>query len=160
MIDSSRFDAVQVYYNLLNPTADKGAGAGWNTTDFDGLLHRCKAQDMGVMGIRIFAAGHLATTERHGREVPITANAESTAEEARAAAALAVLASEAGTPAQKALRFGLACPLLSTVVVGIGETWHLDEALAAAEMGPLSASAISRLEALWQSHPAFRGQTP
>ena len=156
VIDSGRFDAVQIYYNLLNPTADKGAGPGWNTTDFDGLLHRCAAQDMGVMGIRIFAAGHLATTERHGREVAITANAENAAEEARAAAALAVLASETGTPAQKALRFGLACPLLSTIVVGIGETWHLDEALAAAEMGPLSDSAIARLEGLWRSHPAFR----
>ncbi len=156
VIDSSRFDAAQVYYNLLNPTADKGAGSGWNSTDFDGLLHRCAAQHMGVMGIRVFAAGHLATTERHGREVSVTANAENAAEEVRAAAALAALASEAGTPAQKALRFGLACPLLSTIVVGIGETWHLDEALAAAEMGPLSAAAIARLEDLRRSHPAFR----
>ena len=156
VIDGGRFDAAQIYYNLLNPTAAKGAGPGWNTTDFGGLLHRCAAQNMGVMGIRVFAAGHLATTERHGREVAITANAENAAEEARAAAALAVLASETGTPAQKALRFGLACPLLSTIVVGIGETWHLDEALAAAEMGPLSASAIARLEGLWRSNPAFR----
>jgi D-threo-aldose 1-dehydrogenase len=157
VIDSGRFDAVQIYYNLLNPTADKSSGPGWNTTDFDGLLHKCAAQDMGVMGIRIFAAGHLATTERHGREVAVTSNAEDAAEEVRAAATLAALASEAGTPAQKALRFGLACPLLSTIVVGIGETWHLEEALAAAEMGPLSATAIVGLEDLRRSHPAFRG---
>jgi L-glyceraldehyde 3-phosphate reductase len=156
VIDSGRFDAVQIYYNLLNPTADKGAGPGWSTTDFDGLLHRCVAQDMGVMGIRVFAGGHLASAERHGREVAITANAENAAEEARASAAFEVLASEPGTPAQKALRFGLACPLLSTVVVGIGETWHLDEALAAAEMGPLSGAATGALEVLWQSHWTFR----
>ena len=143
MIDSGRFDVVQIYYNLLNPTAMAGAGAGWNSTDFDGLLHRCAAKDMGVMDIRIFAAGHLATTERHGREMPITANAESAAEEPRAKAALDLLGSQYGTPAQAALRFGLACPLLSTIVVGIGETWHLDQALAAAEMGPLPASAHS-----------------
>jgi D-threo-aldose 1-dehydrogenase len=157
VIDSGRFDAVQIYYNLLNPTADKGAGPGWNTTDFDGLLHRCAAQDMGVMGIRVFAGGHLASAERHGREVAITANAENAAEEARAKAALAALAPEPGTPAQKALRFGLACPLLSTIVVGIGETWHLEEALAAAAMGPLSGSATAALKALWEGHPAFRG---
>ena len=89
MIDSSRFDAVQIYYNLLNPTAMASAGPGWNSTDFDGLLNRCAAQDMGVMGIRILAAGHLASSERHGREVAITANAEDAAEEARAKAALA-----------------------------------------------------------------------
>mgnify|MGYP000250165263 CR=1 FL=1 len=33
--------------------------------------------------------------------------------------------------------------LLSTIVVGIGETWHLEEAVAAEKMGPLSASASS-----------------
>ena len=156
VIDSGRFDAVQVYYNLLNPTAMTPAGPGWNTTDFNGLLHRCAAQNMGVMGIRIFAAGHLASSERHGREVAITANAEDAVEEARAKAALAVLGSQHGTGAQAALRFGLACPLLSTIVVGIGETWHLDQALAAAEMGPLSKETLQALEDLRRQHPAFR----
>jgi D-threo-aldose 1-dehydrogenase len=156
VVDSSRFDVAQIYYNLLNPTALRSAGPGWNTTDFNGLLHRCAAQDMGVMGIRIFAAGHLASSERHGREVAITVNAENAAEEARARAAWDVLGTTHGSRAQTALRFGLACPLLSTIVVGIGETWHLDEALAAAEMGPLPGSAMADLERLWASHPAFR----
>jgi D-threo-aldose 1-dehydrogenase len=156
VVDSGRFDVAQIYYNLLNPTAMSGAGPGWNTTDFDGLLHRCAAQDMGVMGIRIFAGGHLASKERHGREVAVTANAENAAEEARARAALDVLGSAYGTGAQAALRFGLACPLLSTIIVGIGEAWHLEDALAAAKMGPLSASAVHNLERLWHTHPAFR----
>lgn len=156
VVDSGRFDVAQVYYNLLNPTAAGSAGPKWNSTDFDGLLHRCAARDMGVMGIRVFAAGHLATTERHGREMPITANSESSAEETRAKAALEVLGSAHGTPAQAALRFGLASPLLSTIVVGIGESWHLDEALAAAEKGPLPASAIQTLEKLRATNPAFR----
>lgn len=158
VIDSGRFDAVQIYYNLLNPTAMASAGPGWNSTDFDGLLHRCAAQDMGVMGIRVFAGGHLASHERHGREVAITANAENTVEEARARTALDVLGSRYGTGAQAALRFGLACPLLSTIVVGIGETGHLDEALAAAAMGPLPKPALEALENLWRQHPAFRLQ--
>jgi aryl-alcohol dehydrogenase-like predicted oxidoreductase len=156
VIDSGRFDVAQIYYNLLNPTAAEAAGSGWNSTDFDGLLHRCAAKDMGVMGIRIFAAGHLATTERHGRELPITANSDTPAEEPRAAAAREVLGSQHGTPAQTALRFGLACPLLSTIVVGIGECWHLDQALAAAEMGPLPPAAVQALAELRRIHPAFR----
>ncbi len=156
VIDSGRFDVAQIYYNLLNPTAMTAAGPGWNSTDFNGLLHRCAAQSMGVMGIRVFAGGHLASSERHGREVAITANAENAAEEARAKAALAVLGSQHGSGAQAALRFGLACPLLSTIVVGIGETWHLEEALKAAEMGPLPQSAIHALEDLRRSDPAFR----
>jgi aryl-alcohol dehydrogenase-like predicted oxidoreductase len=156
VVDSSRFDVAQIYYNLLNPTALRSAGPGWNTTDFNGLLNRCAAQDMGVMAIRIFAAGHLASTERHGREVAITVNAENAAEEARAKAARDLLGHTYGTPAQAALRFGLGCPLLSTIEVGIGETWHLDEALAALDMGPLPASALDALEALRSTGPAFR----
>ncbi len=156
VIDSGRFDVAQIYYNLLNPTAMAAAGPGWNSTDFNGLLNRCAAQDMGVMNIRIFAAGYLATSERHGREMPITANAENAAEEARAKAALDALASERGNPAQKALRFGLACPLISTIVIGIAEAWHLDDALEAAEMGPLPPSALQALEQVRRTHPAFR----
>jgi L-glyceraldehyde 3-phosphate reductase len=156
VIDSGRFDAAQIYYNLLNPTAMTPAGPGWNTTDFDGLLQRCAAQDMGVMGIRVFAGSHLATRERHGREVAITANAENAAEAARAGAVWEVLGSAHGTGAQTALRFGLACPLLSTVVIGVGEPSHLDEAVAAAEMGPLPDTAVATLEKLWRTHPAFR----
>jgi aryl-alcohol dehydrogenase-like predicted oxidoreductase len=156
VIGSGRFDVVQVYYNLLNPTAMESAGPGWNSTDFDGLLHRCAAQDMGVMGIRVFAGGHLASRERHGREVAVTDNAENAAEETRAAAAMQVLGSEHGTGAQAALRFGLACPLLSTVVVGIGETWHLEEALQAAEVGPLPDRVLQRLAELRRTDKAFR----
>jgi len=156
VVDSGRFDVIQIYYNLLNPTALRPAGPGWNTTDFNGLLNRCAAQDMGVMGIRIFAAGHLASAERHGREVAITDNAENAAEEARAKAAQEVLAGAYGTPAQAALRFGLGCPLLSTIEVGIGETWHLDQALAAVAMGPLPAAAEEALEQLRATHKAFR----
>jgi len=108
------------------------------------------------MGICVLAAGHLATTERHGREIPITADAESRPR-SRAKVAFDVLGSRYGTPSQTALRFGLACPLISTIVVRIGETWHLDQPLAAAELGPLPASAMDELDDLRRTHPAFRG---
>jgi L-glyceraldehyde 3-phosphate reductase len=155
VIDSGRFDVAQVYYNMLNATAARPAEPGWNSTNFDGLLERCAVRDMGVMGIRIFAAGHLASNVRHGREMPITVNAENAAEEARARAALAVLGTRYGTAAQAALRFGLACNLLSTIVVGIGEPSHLEEAIAAEQMGPLPVDAVEKLETLRLSDAAF-----
>ena len=34
VVDSGRFDAAQVYYNLLNPSAAKGRGPTWNSADF------------------------------------------------------------------------------------------------------------------------------
>ena len=155
-VDSGRFDAIQVYYNLLNPTAARAAGAGWSSTDFGGLLEGCAAQDMGVMGIRIFAGGYLASTERHGREIPVTDNAEDSAEAARAEAVFAQLGEAHGTRAQTALRFGLACPQIATIVLGLAEGRHLTEALQAVEAGPLPEAAIEGLRAVWDGDPAFR----
>lgn len=153
VVRSGRFDVAQIYYNMLNPTAWRGR-TPWNSTDFDGLLRVCQEQDMGVMGIRIFAAGHLATNVRHGREIPITDHANDTAEEARARAIWAGLQAGDGAPAQAALRFGLACPALSTIVVGLGEQSHLDLAIEATEMGPLPAERLQAIEGIWDG-PAF-----
>lgn len=155
-VESDRFDVAQVYYNLLNPTAgidldDGGPDASsWSSTDFGGLLAACAAHDVGVMNIRILAAGVLATDVRHGREAPITANAEMETEEARARSLWATLGDRgAETRAQTAIRFGLAHPAVSTVVFGVAELTHVREALAAPGLGPLEEEALPALRRAW-----------
>ncbi len=142
IVRGGAYDVAQVYYNALNPTPATPAQGPWNTTDFNGLLDDCSKQDMGVMGIRIFAAGHLATDIRHGREIPITLNSEDRAEEARAAALAMAWGDSYGARAQAALRFGLGCDALSTIVVGLGELDHLRLAISAVAEGPLPPAAI------------------
>ena len=159
-VASSRFDMAQVYYNMLNPTAGfalgGGMGAGWSDSDFTGLLDACREHDVGVMNIRIFAAGVLAADERHGREIPITANAEMEAEEARARAVLDALGERGETRSQTAIRFGLSHPAVSTVVFGVAEMSHVHQALAAPGLGPLEEDALAALRRAWASD-AFRG---
>ena len=158
-IASGRFDMAQVYYNMLNPTAGFAlggdAGAGWSDSDFTGLLDACREHDVGVMNIRIFAAGVLAADERHGREIPITANAEMAAEEARARAVLDALGERGETRSQTAIRFGLSHPAVSTVVFGVAEMAHVHQALAAPGLGPLEEDALAALRRAWASD-AFR----
>ena len=158
---SGRFDVAQVYYNLLNPTAgiDLGneAGSTWSSTDFSGLLTTCVARDVGVMNIRILAAGVLATDERHGREGPITANAGMQAEEARARAVRTALGDRTETRAQTAVRFGLANPAVSTIVFGVADLSQVREALAAPGLGPLEEGALAALRRVWTADP-FRTQ--
>ena len=161
-VESGRFDVAQVYYNMLNPTAglgpggDDDSGAAWSSTDFGGLLAACTAHDVGVMNIRILAAGVLATDVRHGREAPITANAEMETEEARARTVRAALGDRgAETRAQTAIRFGLAQPAVSTIVFGVAELSHVREALAAPALGPLDEDALAALCRAWAGD-AFR----
>lgn len=149
LINSGRFDAAQVYYNLLNPSAARPMPARWTGHDFGNLMAACKAQGTAVMAIRVFAAGVLASDVRHGREVVITRAAELTTEERRTRAVLAALGDANGTRAQDALRFVLTNPDVSCAIIGLAEPAHLEEALSGAALGVLPQPALDALEELY-----------
>ena len=150
VVDSGRFDAAQVYYNLLNPSAGRATMPGrWTGQDFGGLMAACKAQGTAVMAIRVFAAGVLATDVRHGREVIVTQATDVPTEERRARAVFAALGNAYGTRAQAALRFVLANPDVACAIIGMAEPAHLEEALAGAALGALPRPALDALEAVY-----------
>ncbi|MCH8002007.1 MAG: aldo/keto reductase [Proteobacteria bacterium] len=148
-IGSGRFDSAQVYHNMINPSAARGLPAGYSGHDFTGVIEACRAVGAAVMNIRVLAAGVLATDARHGREVVITRGSEIPLEEKRAHAVFDRLGTEYGTRAQTALRFGLANPDVACVIFGLAELSHLEEALGAAEMGPLPQEALDELNTLY-----------
>lgn len=137
VLDSGRLDAVQVYYNMLNPSAGHAMPAGWGGQDFSGVIDACKRHDVGTMAIRVLAAGVLATDERHGREVIVTRDTDLDREQARARQLFERIGDAYGSRAQTAIRYALTNEALSTLVVGVATLEQLDEALAAIEAGPL-----------------------
>ena len=151
VIGSGRFDSAQVYYNLLNPSAGRRMPSAWTGHDFSGVIDACRANGVAVMAIRIFGAGVIATDERHGRESVLTANTSIAEEERKTRAVFEAIGTGEGTRAQVALRFVLSNPDVSCAVIGAAELHHIDEALRAAERGPLPASTLARLEALYAS---------
>jgi len=92
----------------------------------------------------------IATDERHGRESILVSNTTIAEEERKARAVLEAIGEGEGTRAQVALRFVLSNPDVSCAVIGSSELRHIDEALAAAERGPLPAATLARLEALYE----------
>ena len=148
-IRSGHFESAQVYYNAINPTAARAMPAGFSGHDFSGVIAACKAVGAAVMNIRIFAAGVLPTDLRHGREAVVTLGSDLEIEETRAHAVFARLGETYGTRAQTALRFGLANPDVACVIFGLAELAHLDEALAAAEKGPLPQEALDQLNTVY-----------
>ena len=151
LIESGRIDTAQIYYNLLNPSAGQAVGAGWSTTDFGRLIDACATHGVGVLGVRVFAAGVLATRERHGREMPLVPGAEIIMEEARAERVFEVLGSAHGSRAQAALRFALGHAGIASVVLGLSAVAELEEAIAAAGMGGLSAASLAGLARLYEN---------
>jgi len=152
VVDSGRFDAAQLYYNLLNPSAGRVMPPSWVGHNFSQLITACQAQGTAVMAIRVFAAGVLATDVRHGREVIITRGTDIAAEEQRARAVFSALGDAYGTRAQTALRFVLTNPDVACAIIGLAEHRHLEEALAGAQAGPLPQPALDQLEALYATN--------
>lgn len=151
VIASGRFDSAQVYYNILNPSAGQDMPPAWHGHDFRGLIATCKEHGVAIMNIRVLAAGVLATDQRHGRESPMMPEAAIPTEEMRARAVWRQLDERYGTRAQTAIRFALANADIDCVVVGMAELGHLEQALAAAEMGPLPAEALAKLREAYAS---------
>ena len=149
VLRSGRFDTAQVYHNMLNPSAARPVPPGWGGQDFGGVIEACRERDVGVMAIRVLAAGVLATDERHGREVVVAEDAELGREQARARRLFGRLGTRHGTRAQTAIRHALANPDLATVVVGVASLEQLDEALAAFGAGPLPGPALDEVEACY-----------
>jgi L-galactose dehydrogenase/L-glyceraldehyde 3-phosphate reductase len=151
VINSGRFDAAQVYYNAINPTAAwRRVPAGWSGGQtLCGILAACFHHNMGVLNIRIWAGGLLASAERPERLFVITKDTDLENEMRCAAAVRAALGDDYGTPAQAALRFVLGNRDLTTRVIGITRIEQLDEALDAIAHGPLPTVAVSKLDTLW-----------
>jgi L-galactose dehydrogenase/L-glyceraldehyde 3-phosphate reductase len=151
VIRSGRFDSAQVYYNLLNPSAARSMPRAWTGQNLGGIIDACRAHHVAVMAIRIFAAGVIATDERTGRESVLTADASLAEEERKAKAVFETIGSGEGSRGQVALRFVLANPDVSCAIIGVSHLHHIDEALQAAEMGPLPAPVLRQLDALYAS---------
>jgi len=103
---------------------------------------------MGLMNIRIYAAGYLATDKRHGREIPITFGIDETELNKRVEKINFILKDIQGTNAQKALRYGLSNENMSTIVIGLAKISHLEEALEGYEMGYLDEKILKKIEEL------------
>src|SRR5262245_58555054 len=150
VINSGRFDCAQVYYNAINPSAAwKRAPQSWGAQDFAGIMAACWNQNMGVLAIRDFAGGPLASAKRPATLAVLTCRTDLDNEMRCAAAVHQVLGLNYGTPAQAALRFVLGNRDIATRVVGISSFLDLNDALLAVEQGPLPAEALAQLKELW-----------
>ncbi len=154
-VNSGRFDSAQVYYNMINPSAGWDSPRGWPAQDFSGLLATCESNGVAAMNIRVFAAGILATDVRHGRELIVTPGADVSSEEALGRKVWETLginpdgSTDYGSRSQTALRFALSESRLSCSIAGMAKLTHLDEAVAAPDMGPLPEKALAALDLLY-----------
>jgi len=154
VVDAHAFDTAQVSYNLLNPSAGATAAPGYPAHDFGDLLTHTKAAVMGVIAIRVLAAGALSGTEqRHPLGSPSVepiGSGSSYRTDVGRARRLEPLVREgfADSLIELAVRFAISNDAVSTALVGCSTLEHLEYAAAAANKGPLPREALERLAAV------------
>jgi L-galactose dehydrogenase/L-glyceraldehyde 3-phosphate reductase len=159
VLDAGVVDTAQVCLNILNPSAAVAVPAGFPAQDFRRLLDRARQRGVGVVNIRVLAAGALSgTTERHALAMPRVAPIASGpdyATDVEHARRLRPVVDEgyAADLVEASIRFALASDAVSTVLVGYSTLEHLERAIAAVERGPLPAPALDLLGRLWAGFP-------
>ncbi len=156
LIDSGRFEVMQAFYSLLNPSGSIPLPGSSTLHDFKLAINRANQRGMGVVAIRVMGGGVLAGAAA-GQGFAGTTSSESVLgfsrdEELRQAKALSFLgtASDAeGGVRTAAVRFALANDEISSSLLGISALEQLEAAADAARQGPLDAGSMSRLEKLW-----------
>jgi len=156
VIDARVFDSAQVVYNMLNPSAAFELPANYPAQDYGRLFEHTEAAGVGVVGIRVLAGGALSgSAERHPiagpAPEPIGSAMRYDADIDRARRLMPLVEEGfAASLTEAATRFALSHPAMGTILVGVATPQQFEDALTAAEMGPLPQAALDRLSALRQ----------
>ena len=154
VLDAGAFDSAQVSYNMLNPSAAVPLPDGYPAQDYGRLFEHTQAAGVGVIGIRVLAAGALSgVSERHPvaspPPEPIGSALSYDADLARAQRLMPLVTEGfAGSLAEAAVRFAISHPAMGTILVGMATPEQFEAALAAVQKGALPQAALDRLAGL------------
>ena len=157
VVASGLVSTVQTVYNLINASAGAAAPAGLDMPDYDRLIDLSAEKNVGVIVIRVLAAGALTgTSVRHPVAVqtvaPIGSGRDFQQDESRARQfAFIVNEGFASDMPEASIRFALSNPGVSTVLVGYSDLEHLEKSVQYAAKGPLPAEALARLPRAWST---------
>ncbi len=155
VIDSGRLNTVQSVYNLVNPSAGAPVPSGFDMPDYGNLIERASANGMGVLVIRVLAAGALTgEATRHPVALPTVApigSGRDYSQDQARADGFRFLRQEGYVVnlVEASLRFALGNTGVSSVLVGYSSLEHLEQAVEFAAKGPLPPEAMARLPGVW-----------
>ena len=155
VIDSGALNTIQSVYNLVNPSAGTTVPAGFDMPDYGNQVGRASGNGMGVLVIRVLAAGALSgEAARHPVAVPTVApigSGRDYGQDQARADGFRFLQQEGHVSnlVEASLRFALTNAGVSSVLVGYSSLEHLEQAVEFAAKGPLPPEAMARLPEVW-----------
>jgi aryl-alcohol dehydrogenase-like predicted oxidoreductase len=153
VIRSGRFATMQVPYHLLNPSAGRNVPSSFSETNYGNVIAACAAQQMGVLAIRVFAAGALLgnSPSSHTLKTPFFPLALYERDAARARRLAAELPQSTNLHTA-AIRYVLGHASVSSVLIGFGQPAQVDAAVSAMQAGSLPAETLQVIDAFVDTH--------
>ena len=151
LIESGHFDAAQIFYNILNPTAGEEMPNEYPAQDYRGALSTAFANDIGSIGVRVLAGGAMTGTEtRHPlgmQDVAPIGSGKDYATDSERARRFQPLIANGHTDdfVSLAIRYAISNSQLTTTEIGIATLAEVQAATAAVNQGPLSDDALAQL---------------
>jgi len=160
LLDTGRFSLINVWYDLLNPTAGWPAVPGMQVdTDYQQIIGHAQSVGCGAAVIRPLAGGTLTDVavkggSRHAYAGGgLSRNVETYQQMVAQALSMAFLSQEGRhTLAQAAIRFILMHPGVCSVLGGFSDVAQVEEMIACSGAGPLSEENMVQLEMVWRSN--------
>ena len=159
MLTTGAFQLINVSYHLLNPTAGQPAPSGLQVdADWGAVINQAQRLGVGVAVYSPLANGLLtdavlrgaAAHPLSGSRLPERADYPDLVRQVQSLSFLSVPGVQ--SLSQAGYRFILMHPGVTSVLGGFSEQSHLDDALAAANSGPLSEADLARLDAVWRAN--------
>ena len=146
---------IQSCYNMLNPSSGLPVPDSFPFQNYNGLMDRAEEAQIGVVAIRVLAAGALSgVTDRHAIAAqnvgPIGSGADY-AQDVALAQAFDFLVEEGVVEnlIEAAIRFAISNAKLSTAMVGLASFEQLEQAVACGNKGALPEDALERIKDIW-----------
>ncbi len=162
LVESGCFDAAQIFYNILAPSAGEAIPASYPGQDYRQLLTVAERHGVGSIGVRVLAGGALSGSEtRHPlgmRAVEPIGSGPDYATDVNRALRFSPLVAAGHAPSltQLAIRYAISNPVLSTTEIGIATLGELQQAAEAVNKGPLSADALAAIKKIQAGFAAER----
>jgi aryl-alcohol dehydrogenase-like predicted oxidoreductase len=159
VLNTRMFQLINASYHLLNPTAGQAAPYGMRgDVDWGQVIEHAQQMGVGVAVYSPLANGLLTDTvlagaaahPLSGSRLPQQPDYPKLVRRAQALRFLSVHGVR--SLSQVAYQFVLTSAGVTTVLGGFSQASHLEEALAAARMGPLTREELTRVEMVWRAN--------
>ena len=153
VIKTNEFQTIQIYYNLLNPSAGHSVNQKFSPINYNLLIEKCRKLGMGILVIRALALGALTNnTDFLTGELPLlSVGSQYDMDVRRSAKIKSIIKESEESISQTAIRFALDNDAISSVLVGFSKENQIDEITNCSDKPTISEGTMRSLRNLWDS---------